>query len=173
MRGMTEARSFQAASSDPTEKRRRHFLSRPYISQVRSSVRSKPEPLIEITPVMSSPSRPCRARSSSSRATRAASQTRRRWKIQINIDYTFQGQDREKMGEQIELTIDAIMRCIDLIPEETVTVSAASEEPFATITLTDIDDLLQESAGDISQGSPFFAGVRLTIPIVQHENLPT
>ena len=105
--------------------------------------------------------------------TRAASQTRRRWKVLINIDYTFQGQDREAMGEQIELTLDAIMRCIDLIPEETVTVSAASEEPFATITLTDIDDLLQESAGDISQGSPFFAGVRLTIPIVQHENLPT
>lgn len=107
----------------------------------------------------------------SSALTRAASQVRRRWKVELNVDYTFQGQDRDEVATQVELAVDALMLCVDLLPDAASTVSAASEEQFATVAITDLDDLLQDAAGDVTVSGPIMGGVRLTFPVIQHDTL--
>lgn len=104
-------------------------------------------------------------------ATRAKSQTRRRWKISLNIDYTFQGQDREEVAAQVELALEALMRCLDLVPEEAATLSGAGEEEYGSVAVTDLDELLAAAAGDVTPSGPILGGVRLTVPIVAHDNL--
>ena len=76
------------------------------------------------------------------------------------------------VARNIELAIEAVMRVVDLIPQQSsATVSAASEEEFGTQALTDLDDLLQESAGDITEHGPITAGIRITVPMIQHDSL--
>lgn len=102
--------------------------------------------------------------------TRAVSQARRRWRVSLSIDYTFQGQDVDEVARQVGLTARAIMLCVDLLPTtSTLATDAASEDEFSSIVSEDIDDLLQEASGDVSRLGPVLGGVRITVPLLIHE----
>ena len=106
-------------------------------------------------------------------STRAVEQTRRRWKVALTFDYTFQDQDIDDAAQQIGLTARAMMRVIDLLPTTSgLLIDAASEDRGSAAVVEDLDDLLQEAAGDVSQGGPVVGGFRITIPITLHENVP-
>lgn len=105
--------------------------------------------------------------------TRARNQNLRMWQVMLNIDYTFRGTDRETVATQLELGLDAAMRVIDGIPDGVgVTIIAAGEQQWSTATLTDISDALQGEAGTVAPAGPIRGGVRLTVPMIQRENLP-
>jgi hypothetical protein len=102
-------------------------------------------------------------------ATGAKRAAQREWDVTTIIDYLFRGNKRRTVGEQVELTLDAMMRVIDGLAG-TGTILGASEGEFATSPIHDINDLLQEAAG-VSERGPFVAGFRLEVPIRQREVL--
>ncbi len=102
-----------------------------------------------------------------SAAVGAKRQTRRDWNVVVGIDYGFGGSNRETVGRQVELALDAMMRVIDGLAQ-TGTIQGAGEEEFATVAVHDVDELLQEGGG-VSIGSPIIAGFRIEVPVNQQD----
>lgn len=102
--------------------------------------------------------------------TGSASQKSRDWHAQVVIDYTYRGQNRENVAEQVELVTDAIMRVVDdMVKRDTII--GSGEEPQGTATVHDIDDLVQEAAS-LTGGGPYVAATRVQFPVQQREVLP-
>jgi len=102
--------------------------------------------------------------------TGAASQKARDWTMTAVIDYTYRGQDRDAVAEQVELATDALMRVVDLLVARD-TVIASGEREGETVAVHDIDDMVQEAA-DLGGVGPYVAATRIEIPILQREVLP-
>lgn len=102
--------------------------------------------------------------------TGSASQKQRKWQSQLVIDYTYRGQDRTEVAEQVELATDAIMRVVDdMVTRDTI--AGAGEERGGTVSVHDIDDLVQEMAS-IGSSGPYKAATRIQTPVEQRETLP-
>ncbi len=90
---------------------------------------------------------------------------RRDWIVTMVIDYFARSSDRNKLGEQVELAMEAMMRVVDGLAGSG-TLMGASEDEFTTAAIHDIDELIQETTT-----GPFVAGFRLQVPIRQRDEL--
>lgn len=103
--------------------------------------------------------------------TTAASQTIRKWLCQCVIDYTYRGQERREVAEQVELATDAIMRVVDDLTEDTTnTIQAAAEGGGDNTVVHDIGQLVQ-SEGGLGSGGPYAAATRVEFTMLQRETL--
>lgn len=105
-----------------------------------------------------------------SSSTGSASQKERRWKIMAVIDYTYRGQDPTAVAEQVELVVDAILRVVDDMVERD-TIVGSGEEQGETVTVHDIDEMVQEAAG-LGSGAPYLSAARIMFPVLHREVLP-
>lgn len=100
-----------------------------------------------------------------STTTGAKRQGLRDWDAIAVIDYFVTGRRRVEIANQIELTIDAMMRVIDGLAG-TGTIMGAAELNFQTTIFHDVDELIQEAA---LSGGPIIAGFRMEVPIRQRD----
>lgn len=102
--------------------------------------------------------------------TAAASQNNRDWECQCALDYTYRGQIREDVAEQVELVTDALMRIVDDLVEDTTNTLIAAAEGGEVVVVHDVDQMVQEAAG-LGSGGPYVGATRLEFPVRQRETL--
>lgn len=102
--------------------------------------------------------------------TSAASQNNRDWACQCVIDYTYRGQNRTDVAEQVELVTDALMRIVDDLVDDTTNTLIAAAEGGDAVVVQDVDQLIQSEAGLGSSG-PYAAATRIEFPVRQRETL--